>query len=425
MAIYINFTNRTLNYYTDDVEKLSGLKPISSESLLESNNDNVEKLELNNEEESILELDESIKDESLKQNNSLEVSKNNIENLNYDEKYKFMWKVSEQDFINLESFVNAFSNNEIIIPDELLSILKLEKQVLILPDDIIAFDTVITPILSFFKSNQALNLKVSIDFNNIDSFGKTFKLVRKAKPNALYAVQLVKQKIAKSFMNYFSDNGIKIKGVNFYSAALASFYINHIRNAKNASIIVKISETQTTILAIIHGFVVGTETLNCGEKDVYRNSTYRSDEYSRRSLSHKFICYAVSNLTESNNDKIVTKDKIEKAYSKTKTNPHAGNFQSRSINIIDLIRKKVDDMIMLLSTSSFKTNIESVFVDVKNDEIFAKLKLANAVKVYYPEYEIFKSCKNSKMFNFNKLNLKNTNKGLSWKNLWSKGKKKA
>ena len=185
------------------------------------------------------------------------------------------------------------------------------------------------------------------------------------------------------------------------------------------------SETKTTILAIVHGFVVCTETINAGEKDIYRNSTYKFDEYSRRSIAHKFVCYSVSQISDSNMEKGITKDQIEKAYSKTKTNPLAGNFQYKSINMVDLIQKKIDDMKMFLTNSELHANIESVFVDVKNDETFAKLKLNDAVKIYYTENDIFKTQKQSKLFNFNKISTKLTTKGFFRSNLWSKGKKKA
>lgn len=426
MAIYINYTNLSIDYYTDDAQKLNQIKSLltvfEEKKLLE------EKTTPLQEEDEVIESDDGSENsenvENLKETEKNDNFKNIGLVIDSSESNKISINLSNQTF-NLEEFTSLFLNKEIEYPEEIVGILKSEKQVLILPDDIVSFDYVVTPILNFWKTKQALNLKLSIDYKNFDDYGRDYKLMNKVKPNSMYAIQLSRQEIAKRFSNYFSNLGIKFRAINFYSGALASFYSTHVRGAKNASIVVKISENKTTILAIVHGFVVCFETLHAGEKDIYKNSTYKFDEYSRRSISHKFVCYSVSQIAESNSENGITREQIEKAYSKTKTNPLAGNFQYKSINLTDLVQKKVDDIKMFLANSEFKTNIENVFVDVKNDETFAKLKLDNAIKIYYPESDIFKNQKQSKLFNFNNIATKFTKKGILGRNTWLKGKKKA
>ena len=68
------------------------------------------------------------------------------------------------------------------------------------------------------------------------------KVVNKIKPNIIYGIQLARQEIAKKASDLFSSNGVRVKGLNFYSGCLGSFYSSHIRGAKNASIVVKITE---------------------------------------------------------------------------------------------------------------------------------------------------------------------------------------
>ena len=419
MAIYINYANKSLSFYSQDKEQLKQLKAVVDDYLTKQSIEN-EKTE----DEELLETTDNIenveKTEEIEKNNNL---RNFIDTLNHDEDGVVDLKLGFQQNLNSANFSELFSNGEINLPEELINLLKKEKQFLVLPNEIVAFDYALMPTLSFWKIKQALNLKLGIDYKNFEKYGKSYKLLKKTKSNSMFAVQLAKYKNSKQLIDYFSNKGLKIKGINFYSGALANFYASHTRGSKNASIIVKISRTNTTIMAILHGAVVCTETLNCGEKEVYRNSTYKFDEYSRKSIAHKYVCYSVSQMAEGNKENTVSREQIEKAYSKTKTTQMAGNFQSRSLNIIDLIHKKIDDMKMFLLQSEFNTSVENVFVDVKNDEVFAKLKLDDATKVYYPENEILKNQKTNKMFT---MNTKFTNKGnLGRKSLWSRKNKKA
>lgn len=424
MAIYISFIDKSLYFYLKENEKIKLLKKVAknfNQSELER-----DELEGEGDEQELSFSGESVNKELKNgKNYNLNVSEKALNEIEQKEHDYFRWKLTELQESNLDEFIQKFLGFELELPEELISQIKSEKQFLILPDEIVAFDTITVPSLSPWKVIQALNLKLSLNYKDIDSYSKKYKLISKVKPNSIYAIQVSKSQIAKSFSDYFSKLGIKLAGVSFYSSLLGSFYSTHIRGAKQGSIIVKVSEKQTTILAIIHGFVVMTETLHAGESEIYKNSTYHYGEYSRRSLSHKFVCYSVSKIvgngeSKQKSDEVITREQIEKSYSKNRTNPLAGNFQFRSLGVAELIRKKIDDMILCIEKSELAVKIDRVFVDIGSDQAFAKLKLASAIKVSFAERDIFKTIKTREVFKFKTFSPIFTKKGFSWSDLWRK-----
>lgn len=437
MAIFINYTNKSLQFYSNNLEKEQDSKSISKDSkVILENNENLTEDNFSDEKLAEENLENLVDSDAESENNDAETVENFQEEisqikestLDFSEKNMIKYDFENIDEVSVEEFFNKFGKNELKIPEKLLERLKKEKQLLVLPDELVSFDFIMVPNLGVVGSMKSLNTKLSLNYKQIDKLGKNIKIVNKIKPNIIYGIQLARQEIAKKVNDFISSKGVRVKGLNFYSGCLGSFYSSHIRGAKNASIVVKIAENKTTILALIHGTVVATTTLQCGERDVYRNITYKFDEYSRRSMSHKFVCYSASKIGgETDNKKLnekVTKDQIEKVYSKAKLNPLAGNFQFKSINIVDYIRRKIDEMIMFIKNSEVSIGIDKIFVDVKNIETFEKLKISNAVKVYFTEEEIFKSSKPNEILKSNVISSIISGK-FSWSSLWKKLNKKA
>lgn len=391
MALYINFLNKSLQIYSKNAENLRGIIEASQGD--ENIPDEAE--ETSGEE---LMMDETAEKDT--ENGAKTPAAN--ENISFDEENLLRWKLEGIEDASPEEFAAKFRKGDISIMDEVLKEIKSEKQILILPDELVAQDFVVVPSLSPWKAYQALSTKLAVDYKDFSSLLCTKKLIMKVKPNAVFGVWTSRPEATRNFADYFAGQGIRFSGINFYSGALAEFYSKHIRGAKSSSIVVKISKYQTTIIAIVRGFMVATETIPVGEEDVYRNLSYKRGEYSRRYISHKYICFEVSKISSDDSQKKperkLTRDAIERAYSKTKTNPLAGNFQSRSLPTADLIVKKLDDMVAFLANSELKLESPKIFIDVMHKETFEKLKLAGAVKVYYPEAEIFKATRTSKHF---------------------------
>ena len=226
MSININFTNRSIDFYTDSEEKLSQMKSILqtfqkdkiAEKKVEEQQTEEELLELEDSEstENVENAENTENAENVKKTNEITKNDNlkNIYNINYEESNKTFLKLNDE-YINLESFTSEFLNKTAEMPDELLQTLKLDKQVLILPDEIVSFDYVVMPVLNILKTKQALNLKLSIDYKDFDKHKTDVKLISKVKPSSIYAVQLVREETAKRFINYFNDLGIKTKALNY------------------------------------------------------------------------------------------------------------------------------------------------------------------------------------------------------------------
>lgn len=429
MALFINYTNKCLQFYSKETEQ--NLENKDLENKLESEENSQD--EVFAESENVEDVQDLVNETEEKEESEIEeketepVSGKDL-TLDFTEKNMQKFKFENIDDISLQEFFDKFEKNELEISKDLIENLKKEKQLLVLPDELICFDFVTIPNLGYVRSKKSLNTKLSINYKDIEKLGKSIKIVNRIKPNIIYGIQLARQEIAKKINDYFVQKGVKVKGLNFYSGCLGSFYSSHVRGAKNASICVKISENKTTILAIIHGNVVATTTLQCGERDVYKNTTYKFDEYSRRSMSHKFVCYSASkigaNVDSKKSNEKPTREQIEKVYSKARLSPHAGNFQFKSINIIEHIKKKIDEMIMFIKSSEVSIGIDKIFIDVKNTETFEKMKISNAVKVYYPENDIFSSSKPNEILKFNVISSL-MNGGFSWSDLWKKLNKKA
>ena len=149
---------------------------------------------------------------------------------------------------NIEMFLNnIFSLDEYFSKNFVTDSKKIKKS-LVLPDEIIGFDTLTIPAFSPLKTNSNVKLKLSLDFKDFDNLNLKFKQILKVKPNVSYSIQFVKKRIINEIIVRFKNLGVNFKNINFYSSCLADFYSSKLRLSKHNSIIVRVDEHKTTIL---------------------------------------------------------------------------------------------------------------------------------------------------------------------------------
>ena len=174
MAIYINFLNQTLSFYSQNTEQLNKIKTLLKDYQSTKLDSQVGETEQDEEDftenDQMIENDENV--EKTDENEKINNSRNFVDNLNYDEDGCEDLKLENRVNLNLETFLSLFSEGEVTLSNELISVLKNEKQFLVLPDELVAFDYILMPTLSYFKIKPALNLKLGIEYKNLENYGK-------------------------------------------------------------------------------------------------------------------------------------------------------------------------------------------------------------------------------------------------------------
>ena len=331
----------------------------------------------------------------------------------------------KRDCETVEYFLENIFSLDKYFTSEFITQSKLNSKNLILPDEIVGFETLTIPSLNPWKANSAIKLKLSVDFNDFQNLNTTHKSVIKVKPNTTYAIQFLRRKVLNEVIVRFKNLGINFKSVNFYSSVLADFYVKKLQLKKQNAIFIKVEENHTTILAVSQGFVILTHTLSCGKNEILKNSPYRADEHSKKMTAYKFICYEISNInSDKNQKKEVTLEKIEKDFPQTRTNLLAPVFQMRNIYSSDLVNSKISEIIYYLKHSDFLFEADKIYIDTDSEEIFNELKneRQNAFMVTFSEKEIFEKIKQNSLLNFNKIKNKSA-MNFSWSGLWKKLKK--
>ena len=322
----------------------------------------------------------------------------------------------------LESFLNEITTNTEFLKQ--FQEFKPEKKFLVLPDELLGFDTITIPSLNPWKVKENLKLKMCATFNDISRLNISYKAVNKIKPNSIYAIQFIKEKTLSSILDSFRKNGFKFKGVNFYSSCLSDFYSSHINLSKNGTVIIKVNKKHTTIIAISHGFLILTTTLACGEADLLNNIEYKYDNFSKKMIGYKYLCHELSKINSHNNtptNKDITLDQIDSFYNKNKNNLPSTDYKPRRSSVIDAIKGKVSEVISFLNKSDMKIKVDRIFIDTHKKEIFNSLDIDNSIHINFYDRQIFETFKQNSLLKFNKINNLSNNKNNNKKNKKKKG----
>lgn len=407
MVINISFINKNVTFTNCKNSKiLEDLKQIFSrkESLKAENqvgeeknqteNSAVEKFISNQDDSTNLENDETELVSEEKNAEKFVLEKENV------------IKIAERNFdLSLEEFIKEISNNQEIFSTQFLNSIKLDKKFLILPDELVSYDSVTLPALKPWKMGEALKIKLSVDYKDFGAYNFSYKNILKSKTSSSFAIQLVNQKQVNKLLNVFRKYGLKASGVNFYSSVLASFYISHIALPKFGSVLVRLDKNHATIMAISHGFLVSSFSVACGYEDILAGSPYRMDEFSKKMTSYKYICYELSNRSGEENKKHedLSLEKIEKAFPTARTNLLAPVFQVRNASSKEVIKQKISEMVEFLKQLDFHFNTDKIIIDTESQEAFDILKIKNSIKVSFSESEIFAKAKQNQLLKIKKV----------------------
>lgn len=335
---------------------------------------------------------------------------------------------------SLEQFLDNVFSLEDYFSRDFLKQIKRTKKSLILPDEIIGFDSLKIPALNPLQVNSNIKLKLSVDYKDFQNLGVSFKQVNKIKPNIVFAIQLLKREVINKIIVKFKNLGFNFSSIDYYSSCLTNFYKSKLKLKKSNSIIVKVEKNHTTFLVISHGHLIFTTSLACGSEEISKNAQYKSDEHSKKMTAYKYICYEISNIDSDNSQNSetsepVTIDKIEKEFPQTRTNLLAPVFQVRNVYCANLVNQKINEIIYFVKNSEFGLDIDSIYIDTSSHQLYEQLKSENPnfnkfEQVSFDELDIFAKVKPNNLLKFSKLK-KTQNEKFSWSSLWKKTTKKA
>lgn len=159
--------------------------------------------------------------------------------------------IAKRDFASM--IKQACENN-----DELVKILKMEKNYVVLPDDVVGFGNLVVP-ASRRQSREYFLTKFDLIYNKFKNLVEVEDLYSMGKNSYTYVFCMVKKQIILEIVSAFSELNIKIVGINYYSRVLVDYLSNEHKNLTKDNCILVVDGKK--IIAVSKGFVLGCKII--------------------------------------------------------------------------------------------------------------------------------------------------------------------
>ena len=124
--------------------------------------------------------------------------------------------------------------------EEILNILKVEKNFVVLPDQIVGIDNLEVPTVQFSTKNKFFKTKFELLYNNKKNMIAYEKLYYKDKNKSIYHFAMTKFEIINQIIETFKKFNVLINGVSYFANVLSEYLFD-----KNKNFAIKLLKTKS------------------------------------------------------------------------------------------------------------------------------------------------------------------------------------
>ena len=257
-------------------------------------------------------------------------------------KVEFIWQQNKNKYfaVNFLMEYSQTKNFEAIIDevlssnDEILNILKKEKNYVIVPDEVIGFGSLQVP-ASKRSGNKYFKIRFDLVYNKHNNLTYTNDLYSVENGISTYTFACAKKHVFEDIISAFGKFSVKIFGISYYSQVLSNYVLKYRADVSKHNFIIMEKETNLKIYGVAKGKVIGYKTVNLDKN--YEN------------YAKKYVKFTKNNLNGNGFSKIDVDKRIDRL-----------KADASDLNDIDKVQFAFLDFKNYFKTSSLKLGFQKI-----------------------------------------------------------------
>ena len=302
-----------------------------------------------------------------------------IINFNFNlSKVEFIWQQNTSKYFAVNFLMeNAKQKNfkaiiEEVLPsnNDIVEILKKDKNFVVLPDEIMGFGSLEVP-TSRWNSNKYFSTRFDLIYNKNKNLQYYNSLFSSNKNTSQFLFASTKKQIIDDIISAFNQFQIKIVGISFYSKVLYDYILKVHGELSKQNLIVLEKEKDFKIYAFSAQNVLGFKKVDLSQND--------------QIFAKKFVKFAKNNLNKGNfyqngTDEIISRTKVEREY---------------PVEIMQKFQFAINVFKEYYKNSNLQIDFDkTVLLNTKNDENFSK----DIIMLEFDRAKILSSYKKSMLY---------------------------